>query len=267
MQFACSFRLRGEPSRTPGSQSRCPAAIYWSLAVPGASQYHIDRLTGCWRRNTTNIDGKTAPYPPPEAAVRQGFITASAGFNLLNLWPLVIALLILLLIILTCICYKKCCAKQKARVDPEPTSGPLLASDAAAKSSTSVRSVSRMVEQNFSTDEVLVAAERTNASRDDEDRYMRQLEDAHQRALPPLPNGVHVTTKIPRLVSAKAPGGNRNGSALPPLDGRFDRPYIRMLDNVSAISLDEFWNKSDKTYANNKVPSTAARQETGRTML
>lgn len=105
-----------------------------------------------------------------------------------------------------------------------------------------------MVEQNRSTDEMFVTAERTNGvggMANDSDRYMRQLESAHQRALPIIPNSVQMTTKIPRIISAKS--DKRNGSALPPLDGRFDRPYIRMLDNVSAISLDEFWNKSGES--------------------
>lgn len=111
-----------------------------------------------------------------------------------------------------------------------------------------------MVEQNYSTEEVVVAAERTDPLPHDSNRYMRQLEDARQRALSPMTsNGVIVSTKIPRLVSAKSAGANRNGTGLPPLDSRFDRPYIRMLDNVSAISLDEFWNKSGKSFDNKLV--------------
>lgn len=191
-------------------------------------------------------DGSTIPYPAPTSVIRHSYATAGVGTATLEVlkkwWPL-LAVLLLAAVLVACLCIYKRCGKQRGRVgstdqqraqllsSPQPTPitpPPVVVAvpppAPPAPPSSFVESVSRTVDHQQQNSVQLQAPMREETLTSFKGTNNTLTGSARDQQQPSWHRRVQ-----------------NNGDP-------FGRPHISMLDNVSAISLDEFWQKSGMSH-------------------
>ncbi|VDM42285.1 unnamed protein product [Toxocara canis] len=263
-----------------GGEHPLQDCVYFDWNVKEGPAYALDDCRNkheyvCKRK----ADGSTIPYPPPADTVRRGL--AAAPFNF-TVWLFILVVLLLLLLILY-LCYYKCKEKRAnsrvgsmdvnqrlvVGVDAPPTSTlPHFAASndrAAALAPTTVENVGHAAEaplragnieancKQFVSKEQAANVEhmRTNllntgrehavgvmAHPLSTEKTMDTWAMSRDNTLPPL--GTRETTM----------GSNPREEMLTRIrrGELFERPRVAVLDNVSAISLDQFWSNNEPAF-------------------
>lgn len=177
-------------------------------------------------------DGTTVPYPPPAEAVKQGLYgTTSASFNPAIIVLVIIAVfLILIILLVTCV---KNRLKKKSRVSVLENDHGALIPNGEHKTDSSPNQTSPQVsEQN---------GKKLNPN-DVSTFPFNQETDLRKIIVPNSTSNGYAKGNVSSSNGHVANGHATKVFTLPPID-KFDRPPNCMLDNTSAISLDEFWQR------------------------
>lgn len=172
------------------------------------------------------------PYPPPEAAIKQGtFAPLSASFNPAMVVLIVIALALIFLIFT--VAYAKKRLKRTTKVNVLEHDNGALIGNADPKSDPNSP-------QEADLGVKVKPKEAFGDNLADDDNALRKI------IIPVSTKNGHINGNIPSTNGHVANGYGPKVFTLPPID-KFDRPPPNcLLDNVSSISLDEFWQRLGK---------------------
>lgn len=190
------------------------------------------------------VDGSTVPYPPIESDIVGGYIE-TAGWSPMYLWLLVVTVILILLIIFVACVINRVKKRQQARSNSKEiqTKHTLLVSGAPKVQSPPPSATNGLI---LAYDNGVVLQTKTNTKnskgnpRDIEydETVLVQTNTSSRNLSAPITYYVNGETQ-----SGKVNGGNHKPKTIMPPVERFERPEVRALDNHSAISLDEFWQK------------------------